>query len=77
MQSSNNTPVIAIDLGTSYTRAGVWIDGEVVIIPNENWGKSIPSYVAFTDKGRLFGDEAKNYAAWCPKNTIYDSKRLP
>ncbi|XP_022098472.1 heat shock cognate 71 kDa protein-like [Acanthaster planci] len=69
-------PAIGIDLGTSYCRVGVFRNGEVEIIPNEQGNRNTPSYVAFTDTQRLIGDAAKKQAAMNPSNTVYDVKRL-
>ena len=46
------------------------------IIANDQGNLLTPSYVAFTDTHRLFGDEAKNKIAINLSNTIFDSKRL-
>lgn len=68
--------ILGIDLGTTYSCFGVYKDGKVDIIANEQGNRTLPSYVSFTDEERYIGETAKSLSGQNSKNTVYDAKRL-
>lgn len=64
-------------LGDVSASVGVFKNGRVEIIANDQGNRITPSYVAFTPEGeRLIGDAAKNQLTSNPENTVFDAKRL-
>jgi heat shock protein 5 len=70
-------PVVGIDLGTTFSVVGIFKEGRVEIIANDQGNRITPSVVAFTPEGeRLIGEAAKNQGTLNPENTVFDVKRL-
>ena len=73
---SEPSPVIGIDLGTTYSCVAVWKDDGVVIIPNSEGERTTASVVAFKGNERIVGNVAKAQGASNPLNTVFDVKRI-
>jgi heat shock protein 1/8 len=71
-----NNICIGVDLGTTTSCLGIFVNDRVEIIANDQGSRTTPSYVSFTSEERLIGDAAKQQCAGNPKNTIFDAKRL-
>ncbi|CAL8128983.1 unnamed protein product [Orchesella dallaii] len=67
--------VIGIDFGCYSSSLSIIQNGAAKTIPVDCGLLSMPSYVAFTNKRRLVGVEAKNQAVVDPSNTIFGFKR--
>ena len=71
-ESSGFTGIsVGIDLGTTYSCVGIFRNGKVDIIANDQGNRVTPSFVAFTDTERLVGDPAKSQISMNPTNTVY------
>ena len=80
MSDTKKEKIIGIDLGTSNFAASVLVGGKPTAIPSaegaSQYGKSFPSYVAFTEDGQmLVGEPARRQAVTNPENTISAIKR--
>ena len=80
MSDTKKEKIIGIDLGTRNSAASVLVAGKPTTIPSaegaSQYGKSFPSYVAFTEDGQmLVGEPARRQAVTNPENTISAIKR--
>uniref|UniRef100_A0A2K5Y6Y8 Heat shock protein family A (Hsp70) member 8 n=1 Tax=Mandrillus leucophaeus TaxID=9568 RepID=A0A2K5Y6Y8_MANLE len=67
-------PAVGMALGPTYSCVGVFQQGKIEIIGNDQGHRTIRSYVTFADTERLIGDASKNQVAMNPTNTIFDAK---
>ena len=68
--------LIGIDLGTTNSCVATMENGEAVVIPNAEGGRTTPSVVAFTKSGeRIVGAAAKRQAVTNGSRTIFSIKR--
>jgi len=72
----SDTPV-GIDLGTSNSVVTVVLEGEPIVIPDEEGHRIHPSVVHLGEDGQTrVGHEATEYRINDPKHTVYSVKRL-
>lgn len=67
---------LGIDLGTTNSSCAFMENDEPRIIPNDRGNRITPSIVAFTDKGILVGEAAKNQGVINTERTVRSVKRF-
>lgn len=67
---------LSIDLGTTNSCVGVWIDDKVKIIANELGSNTTPSVVFYDTKRTIVGEMACLKLNKYPQSTIYSAKRI-
>jgi molecular chaperone DnaK len=74
---ARKAPMIGIDLGTTNACAAYVKKGKPTVIPSREGYNTIPSIVAYNDKGRfIVGHPAKGQLLINPRNTVVGAKRL-
>ncbi len=68
--------IIGIDLGTTNSVVAVMEGDKPTVIINQDGARLTPSVVAFTDRERIVGVQAKHQAITNPQNTVYSIKRF-
>ena len=72
----DTSPVIGIDLGTTFSCVAVWENDRSVVIQNNTGNRTTPSWVSFQKDITLVGEAAIKKASRSPKLSIYDAKRM-
>ncbi|MFW5968702.1 MAG: Hsp70 family protein [Persicimonas sp.] len=69
--------VVGIDLGTSNSVLTVSLEGEPIVIPDQEGHRIHPSMVYFREDGRtVVGNRAKDFRVEDPAHTVFSAKRL-
>jgi molecular chaperone DnaK len=68
--------IIGIDLGTTNSCMAAILQGELVVIPNAEGGRTTPSVVAYAQDKAIVGVAAKQQSAANPYATLYSIKRF-
>ena len=68
--------VVGIDLGTTNSEVSIFQQGRVLVIPDEQGRKILPSFVGVAEDGTLLvGEEARNQYIVFPERTVRSIKR--
>ena len=71
---------VGIDLGTTYSCVGIWLNQQVNICQDQNGSDITPSMVCYPPgkpvAEAMVGQEAFNNQKKFPENTVFSSKRL-
>ncbi len=69
--------VVGIDLGTSNSVISVILEGQPIVIPDQEGNRIHPSIVYFFEDGRTsLANMARTFRLQDPANTVYSAKRL-
>lgn len=69
--------IIGIDLGTTNSCVAIMVNGEPVVIPNMDGGRTTPSVIGFQkNKEKLVGALARRQQVTNAENTVYSIKRF-
>ncbi len=71
-----SSPVVGIDLGTTFSCVAVWENDRPIVIANSMGNRTTPSWVSFTHDNTFVGEAAKTKASRTPHLAIYDAKRM-
>ncbi|CAL8101647.1 unnamed protein product [Calicophoron daubneyi] len=68
--------IVGIDLGTTNSCVAICREGETDVLENNFGKRTTPSFLAYTQDGWIYGEEAKDQITLNPANTFFDMKRL-
>lgn len=72
----DNSPVVGIDLGTTFSCVAVWENDRPFVIANNMGNRTTPSWVCFHEDEVFVGEAARGKASRSPRSGIYDAKRM-
>nr|CCA20229.1 hsp70like protein putative [Albugo laibachii Nc14] len=67
---------LGIDIGTTHGCVGVWYNGKVTIIANDQGFRTTPAYICFEDDEIIVGDTAQNKLHTHAENIVFHLGRL-
>lgn len=67
---------LGIDIGTTHGCVGVWYNGKVTIIANDQGFRTTPAYICFEDDEIIVGDTAQNKLHTHADNIVFHLRRL-
>merc|ERR1719329_113627 len=73
--SDSKGPVIGVDFGSCYSSVGIFKNGHVEIIPNDQGNRITPSYITFAEDQWFVGETAKQRHE-DDKSKVFDFKRM-
>ena len=70
------SPMIGIDLGTTFSCVAVWEGGRAHVIANNMGNRTTPSWVSIQADNVFVGEAARSKASRNPQSSVYDAKRV-
>ena len=72
----STSPVVGIDLGTTFSCVAVWEGGRANVIANNMGNRTTPSWASFQADNVFVGEAARTKASRNPQCTVFDAKRV-
>lgn len=72
----DTSPVVGIDLGTTFSCVAVWEGDRPTVIANNMGNRTTPSWVCFHGDEVFVGEAAWSKGSRSPRTAIYDAKRM-